>query len=205
MGYVCQISNLAFLQLEESGHGGDSLREKLRSAPIMRILEWAARSRAKLEGNTQAQVQLTDDGGKAPTKEQSARATPTTQQANGKAAQPSGKKRLLSPTSAALAAAPTSGAGTAKPQKRTIRVQVTKTMTGSHGMTIETTGIGNVITQVKDGSPAAKSGVKSGMRVLAINGKDMARGTQKDCLTEIKRAKVVELVLEMGIQATKKQ
>jgi hypothetical protein len=34
-----QISNLAFLQLEESGHGGATVKEKLRAAPILTILE----------------------------------------------------------------------------------------------------------------------------------------------------------------------
>jgi predicted metalloprotease with PDZ domain len=82
-----------------------------------------------------------------------------------------------------------------------MRVKVTKSMTGAHGLTIETTGIGNVVTAVKEASPGAKAGIVSGMRILAINDIDMARATKKDCLVQIKKAKVFEMVLEVGIRA----
>jgi hypothetical protein len=39
------------------------------------------------------------------------------------------------------------------------------------------------------------------MRILAINDIDMARATKKDCLVQIKKAKVFEMVLEVGVRA----
>jgi len=68
---------------------------------------------------------------------------------------------------------------------------------------IEATGIGVVVTAVKDASPGAKAGVKSGMRILRINGSDMARATKKDCVAAIKRSKVVDLELEAPAKSTK--
>lgn len=179
--------------MEESGHGGETLKEQLRPAPIIRILEWAARSRAKLEGNVVAQDQLTETPARA-----TAAAVPAggvagaaiarpPKATNGAPQQQPGKKRLLSAPSAGLSPAQGNpGAGGAKPQKRTMRVKVTKSMAGAHGLTIETTGIGNVVTAVKEASPGAKAGIVSGMRILAINDIDMARATKKDCLVQIK-------------------
>ena len=67
-----------------------------------------------------------------------------------------------------------------------------------YGITVDNIpGLGNVITKVKDKSVADISGkVRTGMRIMTINGIDQTNTSKRDCAALLKKLKTVEVALD---------
>eukprot|EP00039_Didymoeca_costata_P003055 m.64842 g.64842 ORF g.64842 m.64842 type:complete len:1047 (+) comp11679_c0_seq2:256-3396(+) len=163
-----QLTNLAFLQLELNED--EALRLKVRTETVLKLFMWASRARAKRDESLAPEQRL-----------------------KAVYARPEGPAPSDVP--------PLSQQGTAGPAASTsggdvVTVTFTNTLSG-HGLTVDVVAGVNVITKVKPGSAAGKTGaITPGMRIIEINDTPTTEPNKKACLALLKKQKNVTIVLQ---------
>jgi hypothetical protein len=175
-----QLTNLAFMQLELMED--EQLKFKLRTEPVLQILGWAARARAKNDDSlpaTQRVQSMYPPGETAPRQAGAA----------------------SSGSDVGASASAGAGAGAGSPQKLTLpkrfSLQITKGLTG-HGMSIDLIGALIIVQNVKSSSAAGKTNmIFPGMSIVRVNDSLTKGLTKKECEQLMKKSpKQMTLELE---------